>query len=1225
MKLKRTISLIFVLALILNVISVPQISANITDGEKTEFIISEKFESGIKSENIECRGASFSYGEMVLSGSNSEMYIKKELSGANRYEAEFDLKTDIAVDKSNEKNGAYVGFLLEQAGISPDDKMRGVWLIANADKVSLWISGSGIGIDEALTSDKHAISASYSIEISKDGATIMMDGEELFDISVAGGTLTANCGEESISATGFDYVGRSHYFGFSVIGEGSAYIDNFSFYGYSKTAASEEEVNSLKELEAELSDVIESVNADEGKYLASSVSGENIEELGEELREAIERSDSADDPLLSSEAKELITKSEYALSEIVTTAKAEEYEQTLLGYKEKVLEADSLSESKKAEIAGKIDEALLITGEEGITVSKLDDVAEEIAEEIVTASDDISLEATRVSESMTEITEEKFNGLFTQSGNELASMPYASYKGFSFSWVERYGLMLKENYKTYELGVTVDMAEIERQTINLRQIEGADMWEDEDIAPNILGTHGVILMSTDNGRNAYLAVRDGLYNATAEDSRTYIEITIPEECFDGNKIRYIVCDYNDYIEIYAEKADGSRVIIASVTFDAILSAEDIMVNNWKWVRSTCYTEGTLKNELTGEEVTFSEKKIPMSEGSYVGFAIRGGKAFIKDIILKSDIVTENEVLVISDKTEIKGISVTTDKDSLKVGETLTVEVEADCTNLKVAGKNSYKDGTVKVTDKAEFSTLYGALSYKNGVFTAVSAGSDRIKADSTLNGKSVSAAKDITVTADGEETVVSGKITAAEIVNAEAFASLEAGDKLVPIIRYTLENGRIITVKNKVKYDIVIADEDILSEDNGIITAIGEGVTRFYVKLYWDNGEESGTFDSLPVFSEVCDDKTYGKSEAAAAMLLLYVYEEEPSESETEKLYETAGKIGLSIDISETSRDYVNNEFDILDEKDAENALIAYKKGIAADKLKSLLKEKSTTSDKIKTFLFMEDNADILGFGVKDYNKLSPSKQTGAIKDFMSEAKKAETPSSEKLAELFDDAVDDQKGSGGGGGSAESVKDKGVIVGGGVAAGTNAPVVNKAEPFSDMESATWANEAVLSLSELEIINGYPDGTFRPGNAVTRDEFVKMMVLTAGYDISGRTGEFTDVAFDAWQNPYVASALHNGLVAGMGDRVFGLGMNITRQDLVLIIYRYLEKAGIAKVEGKNVNFADKDEIADYAIDAVASLAELGIINGRDGNVFAPGDTATRAECALMLYRVLKLFK
>ncbi|MBE5040423.1 S-layer homology domain-containing protein [Ructibacterium gallinarum] len=176
------------------------------------------------------------------------------------------------------------------------------------------------------------------------------------------------------------------------------------------------------------------------------------------------------------------------------------------------------------------------------------------------------------------------------------------------------------------------------------------------------------------------------------------------------------------------------------------------------------------------------------------------------------------------------------------------------------------------------------------------------------------------------------------------------------------------------------------------------------------------------------------------------------------------------------------------------------------------------------------------------------------------------------------------------------------------------------EAFSDMEDAAWAKEAVYAMYELGIINGKEDGMFAPNSSVTREEFLKMAVLTAGVPQTDKTVDFLDVPEDAWFYSFVQQGAAAGITNGVNAELFGVGQEISRQDMAVMVYRTAEIRGMEFSETE-MSFTDADQIADYAKGAVAALYGAGIIAGNPDGSFAPNGTATRAEAAQMLYRLI----
>ena len=191
---------------------------------------------------------------------------------------------------------------------------------------------------------------------------------------------------------------------------------------------------------------------------------------------------------------------------------------------------------------------------------------------------------------------------------------------------------------------------------------------------------------------------------------------------------------------------------------------------------------------------------------------------------------------------------------------------------------------------------------------------------------------------------------------------------------------------------------------------------------------------------------------------------------------------------------------------------------------------------------------------------------------------------------------------------------------GGMSAPTTTPAPTSA--FRDLPSSHWAYGYVKALAEKNVINGYDDGTFRPSNNVTREEFVKMIISATGMLQAGAECEFSDVPAGAWYYEYVASAYAKEIVSGMDEGAFGVGTNITRQDVAVIAARIIKRLKGTVPETVESTLTDIDTVSDYATDSVKLLNGMGIINGYDDGSFMPKNTLTRAEAATIISRLIE---
>lgn len=218
----------------------------------------------------------------------------------------------------------------------------------------------------------------------------------------------------------------------------------------------------------------------------------------------------------------------------------------------------------------------------------------------------------------------------------------------------------------------------------------------------------------------------------------------------------------------------------------------------------------------------------------------------------------------------------------------------------------------------------------------------------------------------------------------------------------------------------------------------------------------------------------------------------------------------------------------------------------------------------------------------------------------------------------------DKKSSGGGGGSASGSRLplEGAYVASAPESVSDEYIQEHKYIYKDLNQAPWAADAVVYLSDKDIVNGYDDGSFRPLNTITRAEFTKLVVKTFfGDEKSEFTEPFEDVDDSDWFAEYVNIAYNRKIVSGDGFGKFNPEEPISRQDMAVIIYNAGAEFGLYADNTVVEKFYDDESISDYAREAVYCLKNQNIINGVGGNLFAPEDNANRASAVQILYSVM----
>ena len=167
----------------------------------------------------------------------------------------------------------------------------------------------------------------------------------------------------------------------------------------------------------------------------------------------------------------------------------------------------------------------------------------------------------------------------------------------------------------------------------------------------------------------------------------------------------------------------------------------------------------------------------------------------------------------------------------------------------------------------------------------------------------------------------------------------------------------------------------------------------------------------------------------------------------------------------------------------------------------------------------------------------------------------------------------------------------------------------------------WGKNDIQFLYEKGLISADESGCYRPEDAVTRAEFAKLTALLMGYDADGAELSFSDVPTDLWSYKYISALYAKGIINGLKDSYFGVNETISRQDAAVILYR-AQKAENKTFAAGEESFADENEIADYAKEAVSAMEKSGILKGRDNGRFAPRENISRAEAAAIIARLLR---
>lgn len=180
--------------------------------------------------------------------------------------------------------------------------------------------------------------------------------------------------------------------------------------------------------------------------------------------------------------------------------------------------------------------------------------------------------------------------------------------------------------------------------------------------------------------------------------------------------------------------------------------------------------------------------------------------------------------------------------------------------------------------------------------------------------------------------------------------------------------------------------------------------------------------------------------------------------------------------------------------------------------------------------------------------------------------------------------------------------------------------------FSDINgtAVSWAKEAIQNLAGRGIVAGDNYNRFRPTYNTTRADFICMVVRAFGLEASA-VGGFKDVKPGDWFYSEVMTAARLGIISGGPNNTFRPNEFISREDMAVIAVRAADAAGKPIYRHSNgvlEKYRDKNQISSYATSSLAALVGEGIVGDRSGQYIEPKGAVSRAEAAVLIYRLIE---
>lgn len=174
------------------------------------------------------------------------------------------------------------------------------------------------------------------------------------------------------------------------------------------------------------------------------------------------------------------------------------------------------------------------------------------------------------------------------------------------------------------------------------------------------------------------------------------------------------------------------------------------------------------------------------------------------------------------------------------------------------------------------------------------------------------------------------------------------------------------------------------------------------------------------------------------------------------------------------------------------------------------------------------------------------------------------------------------------------------------------------EQGSDIENS-WAREQISGWLDQGLITGYADKTFKPGNSISRAEFVTIVNRAFGFSDKAEV-MFKDVSKDKWYYDEILKAKFAGYISGFEDGSFRPEANVSRQEAAKIIYE-LMKLDHVNDESALAAFQDNNQIPNWSRPYINAVYASGYINGYPDQTLRPVQSITRAEAVGMLDKVV----
>ena len=178
--------------------------------------------------------------------------------------------------------------------------------------------------------------------------------------------------------------------------------------------------------------------------------------------------------------------------------------------------------------------------------------------------------------------------------------------------------------------------------------------------------------------------------------------------------------------------------------------------------------------------------------------------------------------------------------------------------------------------------------------------------------------------------------------------------------------------------------------------------------------------------------------------------------------------------------------------------------------------------------------------------------------------------------------------------------------------------------FSDVDYTKWFTPAIETMLNTGLMTGASEFYFMPDNTLTKAQVAQILYNFANRPYMEDVYSYVDVNTGSWFAPAIAWCKVNGMTVDDGSGNFGPDDPISREEMITMLYRYLQTTGVASASADHnalSAYADSGEIADYAQESLNWAVSGGYITGMGGDVLSPTSFTTRAQMAQILTRIV----